>query len=45
MEANFTELCQNYYGASFRLALEEKSAALEVETTALYDSVSIQDMK
>lgn len=45
MEAKFTELCQNYYGASFRLALEEKSAALEVETTALYDSVSIEDMK
>lgn len=45
MEANFTELCQNYYEASFRLALEEKSASLEVETTALYDSVSIQDMK
>lgn len=42
---HFDEICQNYYEASFGLALEEKSAALRVETTDLYDALSIQDMK
>lgn len=45
IDQNFEKLCQDYYEASFRLALEKKSASLKVETTALYDSVSMQDMK
>lgn len=45
IKANFDQLCQDYYAACFSLALEEKSASLAVETTELYDSISIQDMK
>lgn len=44
IENHFDELCQDYYKASFGLALEEQSASLQVETTDLYDSLSIRDM-
>lgn len=45
IDAHFDELCQNYYEASYSLALEEVSAALTVKTTDLYDSISIKDMQ
>ncbi len=45
INAHFDELCQNYYEASFGLALKEVSGSLTVETTELYDSISIKDMK
>ena len=45
IDAHFDALCQNYYEASYSLALEEVSASLTVETTDLYDSISIKDMQ
>ncbi|MCI8610370.1 MAG: hypothetical protein HFE66_00440 [Clostridiales bacterium] len=45
IDTHFDELCQGYYEASFGLALEETGEALAVETTQLYDSISIKDMK
>lgn len=45
IDSHFEELCQDYYEASFTLALEEKSASLQIETTELYDTLSMRDMK
>ena len=45
IDSHFEELCQDYYEASFTLALEEKSASLQMETTELYDTLSMRDMK
>ncbi len=45
INAHFDELCQNYYEASYSLALEETSASLTVKTTELYDSIDIKNLQ
>ena len=44
IDAHLDEISESYAQAVFGLALEEKSASMQVETTELYDSISIRDL-
>ncbi len=45
IEKHYDELCDIYTESQYSLAVEKRSAELEITKTELYDTISIRDMK